>query len=68
MILSHTFRGQEIDIDVTRKVEPYEWRVLGLTIEQENELRLTDAEEGEIYALISNALYEQAANWCPEDD
>jgi hypothetical protein len=61
VLISHTFRGEEVDIDVTDKREPYEWLFYGKTPAEHDALNVTDAEELEIYQLIHNSLYERAA-------
>lgn len=68
MLIDHTFRGQEVAIDVTCMMEPYEWTFYGMSRDERDAITLTDAEEDEIFQLISTALYERAAYWCPEDD
>lgn len=60
MLISHILRGEEVDIDVTDRREPYEWLIVGLTPEQHDALQLTDDEEQEIYELISRVLWERA--------
>ena len=67
MLISHTFRGQEIDIDVTSKLEPYEWHFFGMTTDEYNALAVTADEEVEIATLIGETLYDRAVNSCPED-
>jgi hypothetical protein len=68
MLISHKFRGEEVDIDVTSKVEPYEWLFYGKSLAEHDALKVTDAEEEEISQLIHNTLYDRASSWCPEDD
>lgn len=68
MLITHIFRGQEVDIDVTDRREPYEWVFYGMPRDERDAITLTDAEEDEIFQLISTTLYERAASWCPEDD
>ena len=68
MVISYVFRGSEVDIDVTSKLEPYEWGFMGLTTDEYNALNVTAEEEEAIAARIGDVLYDRAANWCPEDD
>lgn len=67
MLISHMFRGQEIDLDVTSKLEPYEWHFIGMTTDEYNALNVTAEEEEAIATLIGETLYDRAVNWCPED-
>ena len=62
MLISHKFRGEEVDIDVTRKVPPYEWLFYGKSPAECDALALTEAEEEEISQLIYNTLYDRAAS------
>ncbi len=68
MLISYVFRGQEVDIDVTDKIEPYEWLFYGVKPEDHDALKITDAEEEAISNRIHEVLCDMAANWCPEDD
>lgn len=67
MLIDHTFRGQEVAIDVTDAREPYEWVFYGMSREERDAITLTDAEEDEIYQLVSKTIFERAATACPED-
>jgi hypothetical protein len=60
MLISYVFRGQEIDLDVTSKVEPYEWDFAGMTAEEYNALNVTAHEEEAIATCIGEALYDRA--------
>lgn len=66
MLISYTFRGQEIDIDVTSKVEPYEWHFMGMTTDEYNALNVTAEEEEAIASTIGETLYDHAVNSSPE--
>lgn len=67
MLIDYTFRGQEVGIDVTCKMEPYEWHFIGMTTDEYNALNVTAEEEEEIATLIGETLYYRAVNSCPED-
>lgn len=67
MLISYTFRGEEIDLDVTDRREPYEWHFFGLTAEQYNALDVTAEEEEAISVHIGEALYERAMCAGPDD-
>lgn len=59
MIISITFRGEEQDIKVTSKLEPYDWHFLDIQL---NKLTLTNEEEEEIYQIIYQAIFDDACN------
>lgn len=67
MLVRFKFRGEDVDLDVTSKLEPYEWGICGMTTEQYNALNVTAEEEAAMAAAIDEALYDRAVNWCPED-
>lgn len=68
MLISYVFRGQEVDIDVTDKREPYEWTFFGMTTDDYNALNVTGAEEEAISIRIGDVLMEQAMCSNPFED
>jgi hypothetical protein len=58
MLISYVFRGEEVDIDVTDKREPYEWLFFGVTVDEHNALAITNEEEDAIFICINRALSE----------
>lgn len=68
MLISYVFRGEDVDIDVTDRSEPYEWLFYGKTIEEHDALKITPEEDAAIYLCIAEALYDRAANANPFED
>ena len=68
MLISYVFRGEEIDLDVTDRREPYEWNFYGMTPEQYNALDVTGAEEEAISVRIGEVLYDRAVCANPFED
>lgn len=68
MLISYVFRGDEIDIDVTDKSEPYEWNFYGMTTDQYNALNVTGEEEETISVRVGEVLLDQAVNANPFED
>lgn len=68
MLISYVFRGQEVDIDVLDKREPYEWTFYGIPVEDQNAMNITAEEEEAIAVRIGEVLYDQAANANPFED
>ena len=68
MLISHKFRGQEIDLDVTDRREPYEWHFFGMTVDEYNALNVTGAEEEAISVRIGEVLLDQAMCANPFED
>ena len=68
MLISYVLRGEEVNIDVTDRREPYEWLIAGKTVDELNAMNITAEEEEAIGTAIHNALYDNAMSWCPEDD
>jgi hypothetical protein len=66
MLISYVFRGEAIDIDVTRS-EPYDWTFCGLTADEYNALNVTADEEEAIAARIEAVLHERAVYAGPDD-
>lgn len=60
MLISYTFRGQEVDLDVTDRREPYEWHFFGMTADEYNALNVTGEEEEAISIRIGEVLLDQA--------
>jgi hypothetical protein len=63
VLISYVFRGEEIDIDVTQRQEPYEWLFFGMTPDQYNGLNVTAEEEDAIAVHIGEVLLERALDW-----
>lgn len=60
MLISYVFRGEEIDLDVTNRREPYDWHFFGMTADQYNALNVTGDEEEAISVYIGETLYDRA--------
>lgn len=68
MLISYVFRGEEVDIDVTDRREPYEWLFYGKALEEHDALRITPEEEAAICLHIAETLYDRAVNSNPFED
>ena len=68
MLISYAFRGEEVDLDVTNRREPYEWTIFGMTADQYNALNVTADEEEAISVHIGEVLYDQAMCANPFED
>lgn len=67
MLISYVFRGEEIDLDVTCRQEPYEWKFCGMTADEYNALGVTADEEMAIAEHIGATLVERAMCAGPDD-
>jgi hypothetical protein len=67
MLMSYVLRGEEVDIEITDRREPYEWLIVGKTPAEHDAMMLTDAEEADIYQAIATTLYERAATASYDD-
>lgn len=68
MLISYLFRGEEIDLDVTDRREPYEWNFFGMRPDQYNALNVTAEEEEAISVRIGEVLYDHAMCANPFED
>lgn len=68
MLISYVFRGEEVDIDVTDRREPYEWLFFGMSPEQYNALGVTGDEAEAISVRIGEVIYDQAMCANPFED
>lgn len=67
MLMSHVLRGEEIDIEITDRREPYEWKIVGKTPAEHDAMCLTNEEDEAIYQAIYQTLYERAATASYDD-
>jgi hypothetical protein len=61
MLMSYVLRGEEIDIDITDRREPYEWLIVGKTSAEIDAMNLTTEEDEAIYQALYQFLWERAA-------